>query len=193
MAGRPRGFDPDQALEEAMQLFWFQGYEATGIKALLDRMGIGYQSLYNTFGNKRELYLETLRRYDTWTRGRLQGVLEARGSPLDNVRKVMRSWIGRASDPDYIGCFVGVSIAELAIHDEEVASITRGHLESVEELFYAALVRARDAGELTTDIPPRKLARFLVHSVRGMEVVAKAGVGPEAIEDIVDTVLSVVR
>ena len=193
MAGRPRLFDPNTALEEAMKLFWLNGYEATGLQSLLKKMGIGYQSLYNTYGNKHSLYLEALRRYDEWTRGRLKDVLEAPGSPLEHIHQVMKSWVSRAGDPGYIGCFISVSVAELAIHDEEVAEITRRHLSGVESMFRAALKRASDAGELTTDLSSRELARFLVHSVRGLEVLAKAGMGSAVIEDVVKVVLSVVK
>lgn len=60
---RSKEFDPDAALQQAMELFWEHGYEATSLAQLTDRLGIGRASLYATFGDKRELYLQALRRY----------------------------------------------------------------------------------------------------------------------------------
>ena len=54
--GRPQEFDRETALGKAMDLFWSQGYEATGMRALTEHMGISRQSLYNTFGDKHGQY-----------------------------------------------------------------------------------------------------------------------------------------
>ena len=61
--GRPRKFDREEALDEATRAFWKHGYEATSTNDLLDAMGIGRQSLYNSFGDKKTIFLEVLRRY----------------------------------------------------------------------------------------------------------------------------------
>ena len=55
--GRPIEFDQDEALERALQVFWRHGYEGTSLDALCEAMQIGRQSLYNTFGDKRALFL----------------------------------------------------------------------------------------------------------------------------------------
>jgi AcrR family transcriptional regulator len=61
--GRPRSFDREQALERAMHVFWRQGYEATSVSDLTCAMGINPPSLYAAFGDKEQLYLEALGRY----------------------------------------------------------------------------------------------------------------------------------
>ena len=60
---RPREFDRDAALDRAMQVFWAKGFAATSTEDLVAAMGIGRQSLYNAFGDKRRLYLESLEAY----------------------------------------------------------------------------------------------------------------------------------
>lgn len=192
MAGRPKAFDPEETLEKAVDLFWLQGYEATGLKQLLTHMGIGYQSLYDTYGNKHDVFVKALKQYDAFTRQRLQQHLEAPGSALQNIHQVIQSWEERATEPGFRGCFISLSIAELGLHDPEVAAITRRHLESTEALFFDTLERARAAGELTTETPSRALARYLVHTVRGLEVLGKAGMDKEVIQDIIKIVRATV-
>jgi AcrR family transcriptional regulator len=69
----PREFDREEALERATAAFWAKGYASTSTDDLLTAMGIGRQSLYNTFGDKRALYLEALERYQrTSIAGHLQ-------------------------------------------------------------------------------------------------------------------------
>ena len=80
--GRPKAFDPDEALQAGVELFWRQGYAATTTDDLARAMGIGRQSFYDTFGDKRRCYLEALRRYSHAEIGRQ--VAAMRGlAPLD--------------------------------------------------------------------------------------------------------------
>ena len=92
MIGRPREFERDEALDQAMQLFWSQGYERTGVADLCSHMGLGRQSLYNTFGDKESLFVEALRHY---RQARLRPMLETlrgSGSGLQNVMTILDSW-----------------------------------------------------------------------------------------------------
>ena len=61
--GRPREFDPDRALDRALEVFWRRGYEGASIADLTEAMGITKPSLYAAFGNKEELFRKTLDRY----------------------------------------------------------------------------------------------------------------------------------
>ncbi|HEY4018971.1 MAG TPA: helix-turn-helix domain-containing protein, partial [Pseudonocardiaceae bacterium] len=61
--GRTKDFDPDTALDAAMDLFWRKGYEATSIQDLVEHLGVARASLYATFGTKHDLYLRALDRY----------------------------------------------------------------------------------------------------------------------------------
>lgn len=60
---RRREFEPVEALDKAMELFWRRGYQATSVQNLVDHLGINRQSLYDMFGDKHELFLATLDRY----------------------------------------------------------------------------------------------------------------------------------
>ena len=60
---RPKAFDPDAALQQAMQVFWERGYEATSVQDLVQGMGINRFSLYSTFGGKHQLFVTALERY----------------------------------------------------------------------------------------------------------------------------------
>ncbi len=75
-AGRPREFDETKVLERAMQLFWLRGYGRLGVAELLKHMGISRQSLYDTFGNKRGLFLRAIEHYRATQLSRALGLLE---------------------------------------------------------------------------------------------------------------------
>ncbi|RVD59643.1 helix-turn-helix domain-containing protein, partial [Mesorhizobium sp. M7A.F.Ca.ET.027.03.2.1] len=74
--GRPREFDTEKALVQAMRLFWRKGYEGTSLTDLTEELGITRPSLYAAFGNKEELFLKVLDRYDRETSHFIQNALD---------------------------------------------------------------------------------------------------------------------
>src|SRR5260370_36792414 len=80
--GRPKEFDRDRALKKALDVFWQQGYEATSTDNLVRAIGIGRQSMYDTFGDTRQLYLEALPLYKANTGAALSKRLYAAPSPF---------------------------------------------------------------------------------------------------------------
>ncbi|MFE3452815.1 TetR/AcrR family transcriptional regulator [Nonomuraea sp. NPDC059194] len=181
--GRPKEFDPDQALRKAMELFWRRGYAATSMSDLVRHLGIGRASIYATFGGKRELYLRAYDRY--LAQGiDIEGSLSAPGPALPAVRDlVMRFADEAAHDTEHRGCLVVNTAVELAPHDEDMARRVQAHWDRVETALAAALTRAREQGELGDGQDPRALSRFLLTVLQGLHVVGKASNDPARLRD----------
>ncbi len=173
MIGRPREFEREEVLDEAMQLFWSQGYEATGMAELCARMGVGRQSLYNTFGDKESLFVEALRHY---RKARLRPMLETlrgSGSGLQNVRRILDIWETPDAQKAQRGCLMANSIAEFGMRDTRFSSVLGQMLGEMEDAFTHALERARAAGELPPGRDPRTLARLFTTLGQGLSTVGK--------------------
>src|SRR5512141_666494 len=96
--GRPRQFDPDQVLGQAMQLFWSKGYEATSLDDLLAETGLARQSLYNGFGDKHALFLAALRRYDEQSDEVMRACFAEAGPIRASLRGFMLAIADRAGE-----------------------------------------------------------------------------------------------
>lgn len=171
--GPEKQFDRAEALDKAMQVFWRRGYEATGVSELLDGMGIGRQSMYDTFGSKYELFLEALREYGRRELTRMIGVLQAPGSPLANIRGLLEMQELEQKKHPGSGCLMGNTMAELGGRDEDVAAIVRSGLEIIRGALRDTLVRARDAGEIDEDADVEGLANLIVTAVQGTALLTK--------------------
>ncbi|MEU0806081.1 TetR/AcrR family transcriptional regulator [Streptomyces sp. NPDC005970] len=189
---RTKEFDPDAALQSALELFWRRGYEATSMADLVEHLGIGRASIYATFGNKHELYLKALDRYAETRDPRLLDALSQPGPALPAVRALVRRFAAEAASPEERsrGCFITNSAAELAPHDPVVARRVEISWEHVETPLYAALVRARAQGELPGDRDPRTLARMLFVLMQGLRVVGKASQDPARVRDAAEQALA---
>ncbi|MFF5917427.1 TetR/AcrR family transcriptional regulator [Streptomyces flavochromogenes] len=188
---RTKEFDPDAALQAALDLFWARGYEATTMSDLVEHLGVGRASIYATFGNKHALYLKAMDRYLETRDPRIVEELSAPGPALPAVRALVRRFASEASADDerLNGCFVTNSAAELGPHDTAVARRVELSWEQIETLLYGALTRARAGGELPADRDPRALARMLLVLLQGIRVVGKASSDPARVRDAAEQAL----
>lgn len=191
--GPDKQFDPDEALGKAMQLFWANGYAATGMAELQAQMGIGRKSLYDTFGNKRQLFIKALQLYSNIVARQLIDELNKEGSPLGNVRRLMRTLQGMHSIPDSTGCLLGVSMAQFRTNDPEMAEILRRHIKAVEEAFYNAFKRAQDVGELDGNTNVRDLARLYMGIHQGLALIGRVQDAPAVPRSIVNAALATLQ
>ncbi|MFI8321186.1 TetR/AcrR family transcriptional regulator [Streptomyces sp. NPDC085529] len=188
---RTKEFDPEAALQAALDLFWARGYEATSMADLVEHLGIGRASIYATFGNKHELYLKAMDRYLETRDPRLVEELSAPGPALPAVRALVRRFATEATaERERLnGCFVTNSAAELAPRDPLVARRVELSWEQIETLLYAALTRARAQGELPEGRDPRTLSRMLLVLLQGIRVVGKASTDPARVRDAAEEAL----
>lgn len=171
--GPEKQFDEEEALKQAMCAFWAKGYEATSMSELMKAMGIGKKSLYDTFGNKHELFLKSFQLFLRIEGKRIDSTLNQPGSPMQNLRSLLRYWEREHGKPGSHGCFIGTNIADFDILNSEVASMFRNALSGIESMFFDVLKRAQDAGELTDQASPRDLARMMICLMQGSAIVSR--------------------
>jgi len=174
VSGRPREFDPEQVLDAAMAVFWKQGYARTALADLEAATGLGRQSLYGAFGDKRALFERVVDRYfEVVIQRYIIDVLDAPGSGRANVEKVVRGWEAAAAAPEFNGCLVGNSTSELGLHDPEMATLLRRKLDMMEAGFHRALARAQHDGEIGAKVDVRALARSFLVTAQGLSIVCR--------------------
>jgi TetR/AcrR family transcriptional repressor of nem operon len=191
---RPKEFDPDEALDKAMQVFWHKGYEATSMEDLLSAMDLNRGSLYDTFGDKRQLFLKVIDRYCAGFLGEKFALLNQPGPALPTLRRFIHTMIeGALADPQRRGCLIANSVMELAPHEGDIRDKLAQALNMAEEAFFTVLRRAQDQGELAKGGDPRALAQFLTTMLQGMIVMIKSGGSAVQITQTADTALLILE
>lgn len=190
---RTKEFDPDTALQSALELFWERGYQGTSMSALVERLGVARAGIYAAFGSKRELYLRALRRYGELCDPLLLAELSQPGPALPAVRALVNRFAEEsAGDELRRGCFMTNTAVELAPHDRDAARRVEASWDVLETALTSALLRARAQGELAAGRDPRALARMLLVLLQGMRVVGKAGGDQERARDAARQVLALI-
>lgn len=189
---RPREFEPDTVLDQAMLRFWLRGYRATSIEDLVRATGVKPGSLYSAFpGGKRTLFLKSLERYSTLIVPQKLGELEAPGASLAELRGYFDGLVRDLLSPEgRQGCLLVNTAIENAAEDDEAAAVVRGHLARLENCMATALRNARDDGEVRAGLDPVGSAKLLVATCQGLMVVGKANPDGTVLRAIVDNAFS---
>jgi len=182
--GRPKGFSEAAALEKALDIFWQRGYQGVGLTDLLNGMGIARQSLYDTFGSKRQLFIKTIEHYRNTRLAGALALLEREGSPTQNVRDVVRFFEQLALDKRARGCLVANTLVEIGSKDREIHELLAQTLGLLEKGIAKALRQAQREGELRAERSPRAIARALTNALIGMAVSGKLALSKSAVTDI---------
>jgi AcrR family transcriptional regulator len=182
--GRPRAYDPDKAVASAREAFWVRGYSATSLDDLSAATGMNRPSLYAAFGDKRALYLETLRRARD---GLLTATAAALSLPGD-LKTNLDFYFARAidaylaGDGEARGCFViGTALTE-AVGDPEIKAILHDTSQGLDTLLAGRLRRAVEEGEIPADVDIEALAYLLSSALNGLAMRSRGGEPREALE-----------
>lgn len=184
-AGRPKAFDEFAVLEQAMDLFWRRGYKGAGMTELLRHMGISRQSLYDTFGSKRDLFLRVLEHYRATRLTQALALLEADGSRIEAVKAVVAFFEQLGRDPECRGCLVANAVVELGpSEDEQISSLLGDTLRLLQARVQQALEEAQAAGELAPGKSPRQIAGALTNAMVGMAVTGRLKLSHAGLPDV---------
>ena len=172
---RPKEFDQEKALHRAISVFSQKGFAATSTDDLMRAMDVGRQSMYDTFGDKRALFLKALEVYVAESVRDINVELQTPGSPLAAVRRALIHFAERKdlSSPD--GCMGINAICEFGMRDEEVTQITRSAARVQRNTLMDTLRRAQLEGELDAHTDIESLADFFDSTMAGMRIAAKSG------------------
>lgn len=189
---RQKEFDRTRALDRAMQLFWCRGYEATSIQDLVEHMGINRGSLYDTFGDKAALFGAALERYEELMGAQIRATLSQPGSAKAALRAVFDQVVAEAvDDPRRRGCMMVNAAVELAGREPALAARAATSVTQTEAALAETVIRGQRAGEISARHDPAALAQFLMNTLQGLRVMAKARPDRAALQAVVDVALSI--
>ena len=187
---RSKSFEPEEALDKAMCLFWRKGYEAASIQDLVEATGVNRFSLYETFGDKHQLYLSAIDHYTQTYAGKRLAKLEGAKDGKKAIRDYFDELVSElCSEEGTRGCFLLNCAVETAPHDSKVAKRVSAHWKRMDRAFHEALRKTKVKGEPAKEGRLRRIARYLTCSSQGLIVLAKVNNSRKNLESVVKTAL----
>ena len=188
--GRPREFDIDRALEAATQQFWAVGYEATSLQDLLKSMGLSKSSLYQTFGNKHELFIRCLDHYQQSMVDKLNEQLDSSDSVKQFIGNFLEGVIAEAKNSSgRKGCLLVNTANELSQRDADIAKAVTDGTVNVAKLFQQAIELGKQKKEINVDTSTEHLVNYLITSISGLRTMIKAGAETSTLKPVTDLII----
>ncbi len=167
-AGRPRQFAREEALQNAMEVFWRKGFEATSLDDLLAGMALSKSSFYACFGSKQALYDEAIRAYAERFLDVMADLARSVADPMAAVQAILATMADTGGGSQ--GCFIVNTVTELALHNAELTAYCQTHIARMAEIVADLLVQAGFTPQLASDRATAALAL-----VFGLVTLRKAG------------------
>jgi AcrR family transcriptional regulator len=181
---RPKEFDQEEALRKAIHLFSQQGFSGTSTDDLMRVMNVGRQSMYDTFGDKRALFLKALQMYVTESIRSINVELERPGSAVSAIQMALVTFAERRDLSSAEGCMGLNAFSEFGQRDADVTRIIHGAAGVQRRILMRVLTRAKKQEELSRDADLESMADFFESTLAGIGMAAKAGKSRQALRNI---------
>ncbi|WP_124058666.1 TetR/AcrR family transcriptional regulator [Bacillus subtilis] len=187
---RSKEFDEKAVLRKAMELFWEQGYEKTSMQDLVNHMGIHRRSIYDTFGDKRSLFLASLNHYEELIVNEMESIISSTSSIKQAIRDVF-IFVLNSMEQYPKGCLSVNAAIELSVLDKEIGRIVTKMFNRTEDMFNNLIKRGQTSGEISKEIDSDNISRFLHNNLVGIRVLIKTNYSKKELEGIITLALSV--
>lgn len=192
--GRPRTFDRDKAIEQAMNIFWQHGYESTSLAQLKAGIGKGISapSFYAAFGSKQALFHECVQRYLATYAQVTESLWDTGIPPRSAVETALRTSARMQWETGHpTGCMVGLGVMSAPSEEHAAATmpLTRSRART-RAGFLSCVQRGIDAGELRADTQAQALAMVFDAFLLGLSTLARDGAPYTAVDAAITQVMS---
>jgi TetR/AcrR family transcriptional repressor of nem operon len=189
--GRPKNFEPQAVVADAMQAFWTNGYGATSPADLAEATGVAKGSLYHSFGSKRELFDKALDLYDRVGAAMTEEFLARPGTTKERIRAYLVQLVDAdLGGPVRRGCLAVNTTLELGGRDEAATRSVRRMVERSAELLAARISRGQRDGDVAASVDAEAVAWHLMNTIAGLRVSARVFDAP-LMYRMIDTALAV--
>jgi AcrR family transcriptional regulator len=192
--GRPRAYEPEQALGQALDLFRRRGFAATSLDDLSVATGMNRPSLYGAFGDKRDLYMKSFARYRSDARARIAAAIAGETPVRQRLKRLYDAtldiYLSGEHGPG--GCFTVMTATSEAIADPEIRAMVQDTLGELDKAFAVLLREAQQQGELPASADPVLLGQLAAATLHTLSIRARAGTPRPALDKIADAAIALI-
>jgi TetR/AcrR family transcriptional regulator, transcriptional repressor for nem operon len=183
-------FDKEEVIKKVTDLFWEKGYNGTSMQDLVDVTGLNRSSIYNTFGDKFQLFNEALKYYRRVQKELLDSLKAKTKSPKEAIALLFNAVWEELNGGSVNGCFISNCTTELSNADPRIFEFLSDNKKSVVETFRILIEDAQELGQIDKEKNAETLAHYLFSSLQGLKVTSMIDRDKRHIKGISDQILA---
>lgn len=187
---RTKSFNETEVLEKALQLFWSRGYSATSIQNLVDHLGINRASIYDTWGDKHNLYLESLKLYRKQNSGTFLELVRSDKPARQLIADFLSLAIKDEGASHQNGCFLLNSTTEMANLDQAIGQLTFDNRDTVTKVLTAIIDEGKAEGNIQSLQDSQDLANYFFGIVSGIQILRQTQASKKMLKSTIEIALS---
>lgn len=193
--GRPRIFNEAQVLDQVLQQFWQHGYEGTTFKHLTQATGLHKGSLYQAFGDKRALFLKSLRNYLDVNYRTVMNQVNPDDEPIDQIRCIMHAIIGMSAEGSegHSGCMAVNTMVESSPQDTDIREIIETGYAMRMNTLAEIVSQAQQREQINQKLPPQQVAEMICTLEAGIAATMKSTMNETQARRMTDDFLALIQ
>lgn len=171
-----------------MHAFWAKGYEATSLADLMEVTGLHKGSLYQAFGDKHSLFVQSLQRYLDGMRREMIDTAANAATPVEALRALAHGAVDKVNTDCGcpMGCMAINSLIEMGPHDPKVLQVLSSHMEFMTRCIAGLAADGQEAGQISRRHSPEIITSLMTTFLAGVGAELKGPMTKEQAHQLVD-------
>jgi TetR/AcrR family transcriptional repressor of nem operon len=187
-------FNKEKVLQASSVIFHQKGYNGTSIDEILKATGLSRSSLYDSFGDKHKLYLESLEYYKNTTNASIKAVDQKKLNGLEKIEFVFKEVINHLiNNPNDNGCLMVNAAAEMSKQCDKTSQVVCNNKEEVELIFNMWVEEAQKEKLVTLSKPIKSYSQFLFNALCGLKVMSQSGATKSELLNVVKVTMDAIN
>ena len=186
-------FDKEDTIAKVTNLFWEKGYHATSMQDLVDATGLNRSSIYNTYGDKYNLFVEALKHYQLYQNELLAKAKKSTNSPKEVIKQLFNATWEKLNEANSKGCFLSNCATEMSNSDPQIKKFLLDNKSQMVAIFKLLIEAAQAMDEVDKEKDAELLANYLFSSLQGIRVTSMIDNDPKHIKGIAEQTLAVLN
>jgi TetR/AcrR family transcriptional regulator, transcriptional repressor for nem operon len=188
---RTREFEENEVLEKAVKLFSEKGYNGISMQELVDGLGINRSSIYDSFGDKQDLFIASLKYYRQVNTQQMLSLIEQSKDMKKTIQDIfVHVRTESVNVKSAASCMMVNTTVELAPHEKKIFTIVFDNMSAVQEGLAKAIKAAQARNEVSKENSAEALASAVLTAINGLRVAARWGAEKKVYDDVMKLTLS---
>ena len=190
---RTKAFDQTEVLRKIQKLFWDKGFNGTSVDDLVNTSGLSRSSLYDTFGDKENLFIASLELYRKENTAEMVERINHSKDVRQTISEIFDYILTDSRNNDRLGCLMVNTAIELAPHDKKIAKAVDENMAVLHEAMIKLIRRAQAKGEISNLHSPEALSTMVLTAINGLRVAEKWGTEEKTYKRVKEVILALFK